>query len=335
MKLKKVVKKVIPRFLLFKLRNFKFKILCYKYFKYDAQRFTIYSSSLKKSNSPQKVIGQIIAGYHVIEKGLSMPNMKAGFGKKVLEDLIYKLDFYYNNFDKSNEQLNYALRVIKEYDFVHKKNKYRLDDNLQRSINEITALRIDLPPSKQIETTKHEYFKSSKSSFKEFSNSRHSVRNFTNPVDLTTIIDSIRIAQNAPSACNRQPSKVIIVDDKKLILEILSIQNGNRGFGHLCDKLLVLTSDLSVFFDLNERNDVYVNGGIYAMNLLYALHYSEIGACTLNWCASPEQDMKLRKLCKIPNNETVILIIACGGVPNNFKLVTSHRSNIDNVIRIL
>lgn len=164
--------------------------------------------------------------------------------------------------------------------------------------------------------------------------SRHSLRNFVGTIDLNDIKKAISIAQNAPSACNRQPSRAHIINDHSICEQILEVQTGNRGFGLLADKLIVLTSDLNVFLGPRERNDVYVNGGIYAMNLLYALHHCKIGACALNWCSTPEQDMQLRKIISIRPSETVILIIACGNVPANFKIARSPRNDISTVIKV-
>ena len=47
----------------------------------------------------------------------------------------------------------------------------------------------------------------------------------------------------APSACNRQYVRVHSVGDIEMKKAILSLQNGNRGFGENADKLLVVTAD--------------------------------------------------------------------------------------------
>jgi hypothetical protein len=49
----------------------------------------------------------------------------------------------------------------------------------------------------------------------------------------------------------------------------------------------------------------------------------------------PEQDLELRGICNILPSEAVIMIIACGGVPENFKLVTSHRNNSSNILNVI
>jgi nitroreductase len=335
MNIKSTIIAIIPSFLTHKIRLIRYKKLCKACYEYDATRFTKYSNAFTKWDNPEKLIGLIIAEYHVIEKGLAMPDMRLGFGKAILNDLISHCNLYASKFDREKEQFIYALRVIAEYKLEHEKNNYKLEDSLFKSIDNLLSKNAGLIPSEQIVMTKKNYFKSNQSSFEDFSNSRKSLRNFSGIVDLEIIKNAVSLAQNAPSACNRQPSRVYVIQEKERIEKVLKVQTGNRGFGHLADKLIVLTAESGGYLGLNERNDVFVNGGIYAMNLLYALHYYQIGACPLNWCAMPEQDIEIREICGILPSEAVIMIIACGGVPENFKLVTSHRNDSSNILKVI
>ena len=125
-----------------------------------------------------------------------------------------------------------------------------------------------------------------------------------------------------------------VISDKDVISQIFSIHRGNRGFGHLADKLLVLTTDMR-YWEIKTCFGGYIDGGIYAMNLLYALHFNKIGACPLNACFTPKEEEKIRKMINLPDDENLVLFIAIGGVPNNFKLANSHRYNIDNIVTFL
>jgi len=216
---------------------------------------------------------------------------------------------------------------------VHEKNNHILEESLSTLINEVLLKFKNIIPTEQIVMTKENYFKSINSSFADFSNSRRSLRNFSGIIKTSLIEKAVKLAQNAPSSCNRQPSRVYVIQDKNLIKQALDLQSGNRGFGHLADKLIILTAEFGGCLNLRERNDTYVNGGIYAMNLLYALHYHQIGACTLGWYSQPSQDMELRKICDIAPSETVVLLIACGGVPDKFQLTVSYRNKYSNILQ--
>lgn len=127
--------------------------------------------------------------------------------------------------------------------------------------------------------------------------------------------------------------------DRGLVRKCLALQNGNRGFGHLADKLLILTADLRAVWGA-ERNDLFTNAGIYLMNLCYALHKNRVAHCMLNWSVSPETDAALRKILHTPpqsgaelqDSETVIVFIACGDVPEKFKLASSPRKSVDETL---
>lgn len=334
MSIKTITKLIIPSIILDWIRECRYNKLSKIYYSYDSQRFNKYSNAFVNWDNSEKLIGQIVAEYHVIEKGLAMPNMRFGFGKAIMNDLINHCILYSKQYDKSHEQFLYTLRVIAEYKFVHLKNNYILDNDLLASIDSLLS-DFEVNPSEQIAQTREEYLKYTNDSFINFSNSRHSLRNFTGSIQIETISEAVQLAQNTPSACNRQPSRVYVVQDKIQMEAVLKIQSGNRGFGHLADKIIVLTAELGGFLGLNERNDAFVNGGMYAMNLLYALHYFHIGACSLNWCSTIKQDQELRIICGINPSETIIMIIACGGIPNSFKLVSSHRNDYKSILKIV
>ena len=183
----------------------------------------------------------------------------------------------------------------------------------------------------KFQLVKKNIFNHSDSSFKNFLKSRYSVRNFYGKISIKKILEAIEIAINSPSACNRQPSRVHIIKSKYLKREVLKLQGGNRGFGHLADKVLIVTAELSGYRDVSERNGVFVDGGLFSMNLLNALHYQKIAACPLNWYNSNTNDLKLRQLLSLPKSETVIMMIACGGLPNEVKLAYSKKNNINTI----
>jgi hypothetical protein len=89
---------------------------------------------------------------------------------------------------------------------------------------------------------------------------------------------------------------VHVVDDPALRDRLFAAQGGTRGFGADADKVLVVTSDLSSVRWGWERHDCYVNGGIFVMNLCYALHYFGVAHCILHWSVSPETDREAHEL---------------------------------------
>jgi len=327
--LKEVLKKCIPSCLLkIRRRSFVFYRSMSAYY-HDFIFYYRYSDS-NESDTSIKLLGNIIANYHGIEKGLTMPSIRFGFGQQKLVILINDCISYIKKYDKSNDQLRHAIGVVYEYKKVHEKCNYLLEDHLLKNIIELEKLASSsIVCTQQIRVSKEEYWKNSTAPFDLFSESRFSVRNFSNEeLSVNEVLASIELAKNAPSACNRQSWRTYIVVNKKQIEEILFVQGGNRGFGHLINKLILVTGEVGLFRGQGERNQVFVDGGIYAMNLLYALHFNKVGACILNCSNSLEKDAELRSLTPIKETEAFIAIIGCGNLPDEFDLTISKRSPI-------
>ena len=325
-----MIRKIIPQRLRKLVRKQKIFYMACKSFFYDLKRYITYSNTIK-INDTEKIERKIIAEYHAIEKGLTMPNMRFNFGKAVLNDLISNCLEYNEKYGFNDDQFQHAVSVIAEYKHKHEIHDQTLDFDLNNRITVLLNLLPEIEKSNQHTITKSLYFQQTRSSFDLFSMSRHSLRNFDGHISNELIEKSVKLAQTAPSACNRQPIKVYIVENKDKIDQLLALQTGNRGFVYLADKIIVLSAELAKYAGLRERNLSYVDGGIYTMNLLYALHFHQIGACTLNWCVDVENDRKIHKLINIPDSEVVIVLIACGAAPEEFNLACSKRNDVSIV----
>ena len=278
-------------------------------------------------NTSDKLIASIVLQYHVIEKGLTMPESKLGFGKERVVALCKScLEFVYA-YGSEDMQLRHAIGVILEYEDFHNANNYRLSEEVQQSIHKVKALNIkEVKQSLQKSLSEEEYFRFNNSSFPEFSNSRYSVRNYSDvEIPLPVINQALELARNTPSACNRQCWRTYVFEDKKQMAQILEAQGGNRGFGHLVNKLIVIAGELGAFSYTNERNQVFIDGGIYAMNLLYALHHQKIATCIMNCSFDFDKELMIKTMCGVKESEVLIAMIACGYPVPEFKIANSPR----------
>lgn len=327
--LKQLIKHLIPSFFIYLIKAL-------PEYSTDLIRYYKYSGIRDYQNDKTKLLGKIIERYHSIEKGLTMPDFRKGFGQKQLMSLINDCKKFINKYGNTDQQLQHAISAVLEYSECHSNYKFKLNPNIQKSIADLKSF---MPQSKASEQTicfKNDYFKDNKSSFLNFSNSRHSIRNYTKEeVSIYKILNSISIAQNAPSACNRQTTRVLIFTNKEKIKNILEIQGGTRGFGHLTNKLIIITSELGVFGFINERNQAYVDGGIFSMNILYSLHFNDIATCILNCSFPRKKENKIRNLCNIKNSEVFISMIACGNPPEKFHITNSKRHSTKDIINII
>lgn len=329
--IKKSLGKFIPLPVLKLISRFKSGLSLLFHYLYDYQIYRKHNGAKLKMNLAQ-IEGKIIAHYHVIEKGMSHPAPKNCFSVPVAENLVKLINLHDSQAAARSRQVDVAVEVLKQYQILSS-NKNCLSKELIEKIEKLKVTSNFNPGS--ISFTKDTFFKKNSASFAEFALSRFSVRDFTEEnVDLSALQAAIKIAQKTPSVCNRQTAKVHILTNKKDIARHLSLQTGNRGFGHKINKLLIVTSDIHFFEGPKERNQAFIDGGMFSMSLLYALHHQKIGAVTLNWAYSSSQDKALHDLGIVPENEKVILFIGVGHVPVNFKVAVSDRRNLDEVVNI-
>lgn len=329
MSLRNVAKRVIPK-------KVKVMVKLSKVFWYDFARFTRNSNIYQRFDTENKLKGKLNIFYHVVEKGLTMPDTRLGFGSGVVMELISMVNMYINKgYNLKSLEFVHSVNVLKEYVEFHHHRDFRLDSDIVKKIDEIVN-RIDgYTTSKQLEFDRDVYFAYSESSFDKFSLSRYSCRNYTaEEIPLEIVQKCIRLALKSPTSCNRQVNRIYVVRDPAVKEKVLKLQYGNRGFGHLASTVFVVTADISVFQGPSDRNESYINTGMFAMSLMYALHRYRIGACPLNWSVYPEKDLQLRKVLGIPGHERVGLVISAGYLPDKVRIASSPRLDISEVIKI-
>lgn len=301
---------------------------------YDAQRYYNHCMMKNPYLTQARLLGLIAARQHVVEKGLTMPQPRLGFGKDNIIAMIELCKIYEQKFDKSQEQYQSVIAVLKEYVAYHKTHAYTFDDEFLRKVESLIEKYPEVLPSKQVRITSSKFFSLTDESFPIFARSRHTVRNYSSKdVPLEVLEKVIDLSRTAPSACNRQPIRVHICCGNAKDA-VIKVHQGNRGFGHLANKVLVVTSDLSSYIDAKERNCAFVDGGIFVMNLLYALHYYHIGACTLNWSATKADDEKLRQIISLPEEEEVVALICIGMLPEEMSIACAERINTERIISV-
>ncbi len=276
--------------------------------------------------------------YHSLEKGMSMPEPKPGYGQEKANEILTQVRTLLG-LNCTNTQIESALHVLAAYTSFNEELGVLLPDIKKEVHNLLGEYRTrHLVPNQQAGggrklVRKEDLARLQSIDFKSFVFNRHSIRSFTDeniPIELIT--EAVLIAQKSPSVCNRQSSRVHVFKNGENAKEILKLQNGNKGFGHTANKILVVTSNLSSFLAVGERNQTWVDGGLFAMTLIYALHSLGLGTCCLNWSKEMEDDLALRKIADIPEQENIIMLIAVGCLPDELYIPWSYRSPIEEII---
>jgi nitroreductase len=275
-----------------------------------------------------------MANAHVIEKGLSFEKPRIKFGKIIIKTLIILIHQYIRQkYPINNFAFQSAIQVLQDYVKFHHKNNVFLGET-EKKILQLTKYKLKNIKSSTIFLNRKSYFKGN--SFADIITHRRSVRNFSEkPVKLKKIKKAVAMALNSPSVCNRQSWHVYIARDKKIIDQALNFQRGNRGFKEKIKTLLIITTDLNSFQGFNERNQCYIDGGLFSMSLLFSLHYFKLAACPMNWSSNFNDDLGVRKVLKIKKSETIMMFVAVGNMPSTVKVPLSKKKQLPDVLRVL
>lgn len=299
-------------------------------FQYDLERVQPHLGGVNKG-SLEWSEAVITLHYHCLEKGITMPEFSLGHSGNVVLKLVDEMHTYETaGYDVQRQVFRHAVAALREYSDLHRAAHYELAKDVQQAMDSILQ-RYDIPASHQAETTAKEYWAHTEAPFPEFAASRHSVRHFAGRVPEEDMHAALSLACNAPLACNRRIVRVHYYKGEAA-QKMLSYQNGNRGFGHLCEQLLVVTADLRTMISYKERDCVYTNAGIFTMNLSYALTYYHIAHCMLNWGTTIECDRDVRRIADIPEHEVIAVMIACGKTPEHFRLALSPRCKAEDIL---
>src|SRR5690554_3398067 len=254
---------------IYKTKVYKFYILIKNYIR-DFKLYVRYSNVFNEINEINKKEAKIILHYHAIEKGFLHNKLRLGFGKERIQFLHKYLNdsVVLQNIDRS--QIKVAYMVMCKYYELHLSENFDISDFFSEIQYKFyrEQLNIDYDASFKgtIDFDKESFYSSINSNFEKFSYSRKSIRNFTGEViKFQDIEEAVQLALNAPSVCNRQASKVYLLDRKSEIDKVLKIQGGFSGFSENVRQLLVITNDRNYYYTIGERNQFYIDGGIFLM----------------------------------------------------------------------
>ena len=165
--------------------------------------------------------------------------------------------------------------------------------------------------------------------------SRRSVRAFSSDRQITTseLERVIALATQAPSVSNSQSWCVRAYGEAEDITRILKLQNGNIGNSPI-PVLLMVTVDIRNFTGSNERNQMWIDGGIFLQQLLLCIHATGWASCPMNFSATNSQANKLRKLADIPGYEEIICFVSVGEEDQAIPPAPSLRKPVEDVLRV-
>lgn len=299
----------------------------------EGLHFLRFSHGIGPGEDRNKASYHLLKAYHAIEKGLSIGERRLGFGQPRVIGIIAQLNDYIRRFGYDDVAQG-AHAAIASYIRVHRDRDFAIPA-IEKAFSRLPAPNLSPDATDRggsVTIHRREVLQAVEGVGDSFFLSRHSMRHFGDEqVPLDIIREAVRRALKTPSVCNRQAPRVYCAPGGK----ILKLQPGNAGFGHRASAGLVVTADISGFSSSKERHQAYVDGGMFAMSILYAAHSLELAACPLAWNSSWRHEQRIKRQIGIPRSEAIIMFIAIGSMPETFEAATALRLGIEDKFRLV
>lgn len=315
------------------LRQFVKRIKIHREYFYDARFMSSHLLDGGRESSHEQY--RIMLRVHSLEKGMAYRNPRS-FGASKAIALTRMLETSSVETRKSTAY-NMGKSILGAWAKFHAEREDKNEDAYQAVL---TFLERDDEPDvdrceagiKTISERNPEAW--SELPFGEFVASRHSTRRYSaTPVDEEVLDEAVQLAMLSPSACNRQMVRLHVIDDptrKRLLYDTL---HGTGGVDFDSCRLGLITYDSRSLEFYGERNQGYLNAGLFAMTLVYALHWKGIGACLLQFGNTSAEERSLMRGLGIPEYERAAVGISFGHLETSDVVPASVRRSVAEVLR--
>ncbi|WP_237478214.1 nitroreductase family protein [Lichenibacterium dinghuense] len=308
----------------------------YNNYDYDFMRFAEHSSAVEPNLDSTAVGAELVSAAHAVEKGLAMADTRAGFAApkiRLMMDRIADLE----HAGATGFATRSARGVLRAYVAFHDEHSFPLPGEVEARLREFASEDVEKElPGGSIEITRAEVLAATAIDYDAFLRTRRSVRQFTGEaVSEEEVRRAVSRAIRSPRTRNRETRHVFVAYSQAMRDHLLTLHRGNLGFGHKLGAVLVVTVDLRQFDMAGERNQCWIDGGMFAVSLVFAFHAQGLGTCMLNWSAALEQDQALRREFDIPDYHVVVTLIGVGQIPERLTVASSPSPGVEDVLRNL
>lgn len=286
----------------------------------------------------EQLTARIMYNVHALEKGLAQsPGWRPGRGKKALRNLNDAMTVYRSlGYAETDFAFVQGLSILQRYQDRHVAHPQELaeveaivDGSFLHPKDSEQLRGSGLKPIRKAEKADV-----ARRGFYELAQGRSSVRIFSGePIDTRRVRHALENAEKTPSVCNRQGWRVYWTEDKDLAMRVLKHQ---RGFSSVQppEVLLAITVSNSTFISPVERNQGFIDGGLYSMSVLYGLEAEGLAAVPLNACLYAKDRGAISKLLSIHPSEEIVMFIAVGDFPDEVDVPVSDRRPTESYLRV-
>ncbi len=167
---------------------------------------------------------------------------------------------------------------------------------------------------------------------------RQSVRRYKDKaIEKDKLDRCLEAARLAPSACNAQPWKFIVVDEAELVKKVAR-ETWDRvaAFNKFVDQapvIIVITIEKSPLVPtlggrIKNKEYPLIDIGIAAEHFCLQAAEEGLGSCMLGWY----NEKKIQQLLNIPKNRRIGLLISLGYEPEGYKQREKIRKDLAKVV---
>lgn len=298
----------------------------------------MYACFYGKKYKKNKLLSEMIRNVHSIEKGMCLSKPRLGYGIKKIDNVLHFVEDYLNSGYEIRDELKMVCGALEAYVDFHKKNNFYTEQLAKmeeecKSIEAVIGKDIYTKYSGVIEINDLQSNKSSE--LKDIIMRRHSIRDFsTEIIEDRDIYEAVELANQCPSACNRQTTRIYIAD-KNVVNGMKDWLVGIGGFAEKVNKFLIVTGRTSAF-NAGEAYQYIVNAGIFVGYLSLCLTEKEIGNCVIQRpLLCPPTWIRFAKEWGIPSDEQIVCMVALGKSKKSYKVPVSYRLSVEEIVRKL
>ena len=167
--------------------------------------------------------------------------------------------------------------------------------------------------------------------FGELVRTRHSVRKLKDKIISREVIyDIVRDAEYYPSACNRQPCKVYFSENRETVQKIIKCIPDQFVASGIHDALVV-TCDRALLLPSEQKDQEYINGGIFLGYLVMSIHAHGLGACLFQFLQVSQRQAAIKKEFGIKDSEVIVAFVGIGELEDEIITACAARRPVESV----
>lgn len=275
---------------------------------------------------------------HRLEKGLSMPSTKAIFATDYIEDTVNSFCRSIASPSADLVELRWAKDVLNKYfslcqgpSVIERSRKKFIKALSESSLHDGQECSVLMVPYVEEKRTGAPI---AYDAMLDLAKWRRSVRWYENKSVPRDLIDkAIEVAAYSPSACNRQPFEFLVIDDAELLAAARELPMGVKGFADGFPMMVAIIGKLRAYPEVRDRHVIYVDGGLAAMTLMYALESLGLSSCPINWPDIEQRERLAEKILNLNKDERIVMWLSIGYAAKTGFIPYSAKLSVENLRR--